>query len=472
MNHSTAPLSEVARHVIAPAGITVTAWPSVRATCEAMGLTFDAWQDDLGKLITAKNATGTYAADMFAMSIPRQTGKTYLLGALVFAMCVKLPNLTAIWTAHRTRTAAETFKGMQALARRDKIAPHVAKVSLARGEESVNFTNGSRILFGARERGFGRGFAGVDILLFDEAQILSESAMDDMVPATNASPNPLILFAGTPPKPTDPGEVFTMLRADAMSGDVQEVGYVEISAERGADLDDRTQWRRMNPSYPHRTSERAILRMRKALSDDSFQREAMGIWDEFSLHQPVIKAAQWAELIDVGPNISVKPDAIAVDMSHGRDISIAAAWAEENSTHIEEVWSGTDPVAALDWITARAGRRTTVMVDSIGPASSLVPDLRTRKCKVRVTTAADMSRACGLFENSVKSQTVTHADQETLTDALLHARKRPIRDAGGWGWDRSDAHKDIHPLVAATLALLGAAENKRGVRATSGATFV
>lgn len=438
-----------------------------------MGLTFDRWQDDLGRLITARKPSGLLAADMFAMSISRQSGKTYLLGALAFAMCVKNPNTTAIWTAHRTRTAAETFKNMGALARRDKIAPHIARVSLARGEESVNFTNGSRILFGARERGFGRGFAGVDILIFDEAQILSESAMDDMVPATNAAPDPLILFAGTPPKPTDPGEVFTMLRADALSGDVDEIGYVEFSADRGADLDDRTQWRRMNPSYPHRTSERAILRMRKALGDDSFKREAMGIWDEFSIHQPIVKPAHWAELIDVGPNISVKPDAIAVDMSHARDISIAASWAEESSTHIEEVWAGADPVAALDWITARAGRRTTVMVDSIGPAASLVPELRTRKCKVRVTTAADMSRACGLFENAVKSQTLTHADQESVTDALLNARKRPVRDAGGWGWDRSDANKDIHPLVAATLALLGATENKRATRTGgSGATFV
>ena len=31
------------------------------------------------------------------------------------------------------------------------------------GDEEVRFTNGSRILFGARERGFGRGIAGVEI---------------------------------------------------------------------------------------------------------------------------------------------------------------------------------------------------------------------------------------------------------------------------------------------------------------------
>jgi hypothetical protein len=437
-----------------------------------MGLAFDRWQSDLGRLLTAKRADGVFAADISAMSIPRQVGKTYLLGSLVFALCVKQPGLTAIWTAHRTRTAGETFKGMQGLARRDKVAPHIAKVALARGEESILFNNGSRILFGARERGFGRGFAGVDVLIFDEAQILSESAMDDMVPATNAAPNPLILFAGTPPKPTDPGEVFTMLRADALSGEVEDICYVEISADRGADLDDRSQWRRMNPSFPHRTSERAILRMRKALGDDSFRREAMGVWDEFAVHQPVVRAAQWAELIDIGPSDSVKPDALGVDMSHGRDISIAAAWTEQDSIHLEQVWAGADPALALDWIAEKAGRRIPVVVDSIGPASSLVPELRARKVKVRFTTAADMSRACGLFENAVTSEALTHSGQKALGDALEGARKRPIRDAGGWGWDRSDPNKDIHPLVAATLALLGAAENKRAGRVGSGATFV
>ena len=437
-----------------------------------MGLTFDRWQDDLGRLIMARKASGVLAADMCAMSISRQSGKTYLLGALVFAMCVKTPNLTAIWTAHRTRTAAETFKNMQALARRDKIAPHIDKVSLARGEESVRFTNGSRILFGARERGFGRGFAGVDVLIFDEAQILSESAIDDMVPATNAAPDPLILFAGTPPKPTDPGEVFTALRSDAMSGEVEEITYVEFSADRGADLDDRSQWRRMNPSYPHRTSERAILRMRKALGDESFRREAMGIWDEIAIHQPVVKASRWAELIDVGPASSTKPDAIAVDMSHSRDVSIAAAWTESDSTHLEEVWAGADTALAIDWIVEHAGRRIPVMVDSVGPAASLVPELRARKCKVRMTNGADMARGCGLFENAATAGTLTHANQDSMNAALVGARKRPIRDAGGWGWDRRDPSVLIHPLVAATLALLGAAENKRANRtAGSGAQF-
>ncbi len=466
-------LSEVARHVIKPEGIVSTSWPSVRHECNVnMGLYFDRWQDDLGKLVCAKRSDGLYAADMFAMSIPRQTGKTYFLGALVFALCKMNPGTTVIWTAHRTRTAAETFKSMQALAKREEIAPHIASVHTGNGKEAVHFVNGSRILFGAREKGFGRGFAKVDVLIFDEAQILTENAMDDMIPATNASPNGLILFAGTPPKPTDPGEVFTNLRQEALDGESDEVAYVEISADEDADPDDERQWRKMNPSYPHRTSRRAITRMRKALSWDSFRREAMGIWDKLDVHQAVIKPALWRDLADPeGPEEGAKPNALGVDMSHGGAVSIGACWLiDDESRHVEQVWAGSDTAAAVEFIVERAGRRIPVVIDAASPANALVPELKRQRVKVRVTGASDMAKACGLFENNANADTMTHGEQSDVTDALKGARKRPIRDAGGWGWDRRDPTCVIHPLVAVTLALLGALDAPK--RSSGGAMFV
>ncbi|QWK51343.1 terminase [Mycobacterium phage Stinson] len=465
-------LSEVARHVIKPEGITSTSWPSVRHECNVnMGLYFDQWQDDLGKLVCAKRSDGLYAADMFAMSIPRQTGKTYFLGAIVFALCKMTPGTTVIWTAHRTRTAAETFKSMQALAKREQIAPHILNVHTGNGKEAVLFTNGSRILFGAREKGFGRGFAKVDVLIFDEAQILSENAMDDMVPATNASPNGLILFAGTPPKPTDPGEVFTNLRLDAINGESDDVAYVEISADENDDPDEESTWRKMNPSYPHRTSARAIRRMRKALSWDSFRREAMGIWDKISVHAQVIKPSLWRDIADpLGPEPGAKPASLGVDMSHGGAISIGGCWLlEHEQRHVEQVWAGTDTAAAVEFIVERAGRRIPVVIDDASPAKSLVPELKRRKVKVRITYAGDMAKACGLFKNNAEGDTLTHGDQLDLTEALKGAKQRPIRDAGGWGWDRRDPTCVIHPLVAVTLALLGALD---APKRSGGAMFV
>ena len=104
------PLSEVARHVIAPTGIKSTSWPKVRDTCHRLGWGFDGWQDGAGKLILSKRSDGSYAADTIVFSIPRQVGKTYLIACIIFALCLLEPGLKVIWTAHRKTTAAETFR--------------------------------------------------------------------------------------------------------------------------------------------------------------------------------------------------------------------------------------------------------------------------------------------------------------------------------------------------------------------------
>jgi hypothetical protein len=166
-------------------------------------------------------------------------------------------------------------------------------------------------------------------------------------------------------------------------------------------------------------------------------------------------------MADVGPADGVRPDAIGVDMSHGRDIAIAGCWIEGESAHIEQVWAGTDPVHALDWLLERAGRRIPIILDAASPAASLVPDLKARRCQVVVTTAAQMGQACGVLENRIATDSLTHAAQPKVTDAILGARRRPIRDAGGWALDRSDPTQSIYPIVAATLALYGATSHRR-----------
>jgi hypothetical protein len=51
--------------------------------------------------------------------------------------------------------------------------------------------------------------------------------------------------------------VFASDFRSAIDGDSDETLYIEISADRDADSMDREQWRKANPSYPHRTPERA-----------------------------------------------------------------------------------------------------------------------------------------------------------------------------------------------------------------------
>ena len=459
---STPRLSEVARHVVFPPNIVTSGWPKVRAQCAEMGVTFDGWQEGVGTLTLGKRADGKYAATVggIVLSIPRQVGKTFLVGMIVIALCVLNPGLTVLWTAHRTRTASKTFQSLQGMVKRRKVWPHISAICTANGEQEIRFTNGSIIMFGAREQGFGRGFDEVDIEVFDEGQILSEKALEDMVPAANQSRHEsgaLLFFMGTPPRPSDPGEEFTNRRLKALSGKSENMVYVEFSADRDADPDDHKQWAKANPSFPHRTPVESMERMRENLTDeDSFLREALGVWDS-TLTQQVIAPELWAACADT-ESAPTSRFVLAVDVSpdQSRAAVAFAGIRPDGSVHVEL----DEQRAGTAWLAAHIAKQceflniTTVVIDEASAAAPLVEELKRRKVrKVTTTRAVDMAFACTDFAGLVESGDLHHTDQPQVNAALAMARKRPLMDA--WAWNRKTADADITPIVAATLAVWG-----------------
>lgn len=458
---STPKLSEAARHLVLPAGIVSTGWPAVRDTCGNLGVRFDPWQDGAGRAILGKGADGLYAADAVVLSIPRQVGKTYLIGWLCFALCLIFPNLTILWTAHRYKTATETFQSMKGMSRRQRVRPHIVKVTQGAGDQVIYFRNGSRILFGARERGFGRGFADVDAVVFDEAQILTEAAIDDMIPATNVAANPLILYIGTPPKPTDPGEVFTRHRDEALSGTSSDELYIELSADDDADAMDREQWAKANPSYPHRTTDRAMLRMLKNLTPEAFLREGLGIWGEPETAEPVIPAEAWEACRD--PESKRVGDAVlALDVSPDRAFA-AVSMAALNGDGIpmgQVVRHGPGATWAVPEVGAivRAKGIHRVVVDSVGPPKNLIPDLIEEvgdAAEVLVMKSGDVTDAFGDLFDGVMTGQRRHLGQPELDASLAAATTRLIDSRKAW--DRRRDGDDITCLVSYCHALWGQA---------------
>lgn len=425
-----------------------------------LGIRFDRWQDGAGRLILAKRADGSYATSIggVVISIPRQVGKTFLVGWVVFSLCLLFPGLTVIWTAHRLRTATETFASMAAMARRRRVAPHIETVVRGSGDEAIIFRNGSRILFGARERGFGRGFTLLDVLVFDEAQILTDNAIDDMVPATNQSPNPLLIFTGTPPKASDAGEVFCSKRSRALSGKSDDMAYIEFSADPDADPDDREQWAKANPSYPLRTPELAMLRMRENLTDDSFMREALGIWDSVGGSR-VIDAESWAIVADQA-SMAIDQLALGISVAPDRSVSSVALGGlrADGLGHVEldEHRSGTGWI--VSWVAGRLERNAirAVVMDALSPATSLLEEFAKKGIRVTTTTGIQYANACGNFYDGVMDATFKHTDQPQVNVALSVVGKRPMGTSGAWVWNKKTTDADITPVDAETLALWGA----------------
>lgn len=440
-----------------PKGIVTTGWPAVKARGAELGFTYDPWQDGAGRITFGKRANGKYAATVggIVWSIPRQIGKTFSVGSWLMVLCILFPGLKVVWTAHRLRTSTMTFRSMQAMAKRPKLWPHIDHIRTANGEQEIGFTNGSVILFGAREQGFGRGFEEVDVEVFDEAQILTEKALDDMVPAANQARHPhgaLLFFIGTPPKPTDPGEAFTIRRTKALSGKSKDMLYIEFSADPDAKPDDRKQWSKANPSYPKRTPLESMLRMREnLLSDEAWMREALGVWDDPELNASDINPIAW--------KLCAKPKAVVNgSRALGLDVTLDQSWAAISGAgmasgvmHLETVShrKGTGWVVEAAVELQAKHPNVALVVDERSPAASLIPDLEQAGVLLVKANTSHVTDGCAWMFTAITDGNVTHADDE-MTQAVAATKKRPVNDRFAWGRKQSAA--DISTFNAATLA--------------------
>lgn len=462
-------LSEIAQRLLRPDGIVSSDFSMIDRAAVKAGIRYDLWQKGFLWLLFGKNADGKYACGSggAVLSSCRQIGKTFMVGTSMFILCAGRRGTLVIWTAHHTRTSDETFNDMCEQARNPKLAPYVENIRRANGQQEIRFTNGSRIMFGARENGFGRGLHSADIEVFDEAQILTVKALDNLIPITNTSPNPLIILMGNPPKPGDASEAFAEKR-DAAIKKTDGMLYVELGADRDADPDDREAWAKANPSYPKRTSEQAILRMRNLLAEDSFRREALGIWDE-NVTQRAIDPKLWGDASTV-----IIPDdgvpSFALDMPPDRStLVIGNAIRFPDDTALIQMAAIRDARRngtqwSVEWLKERWSKTAAVVIDAQSPAMSLLPELRKAHIRVTVTSMQEMGRAYGRFQDMLTSGKLKHLPDEKqpqLAAAVNGAITRNLGASGALAWNKLGADVDISPLVACTLALYGAFTSKR-----------
>lgn len=458
MTSSTPKLSEAARHLILPEGITSTGWPAVRATCARLGITFAPWQDGAGTAILGKRKDGLYAADAVVLSIPRQVGKTFLIGSITIALCIIEPKTLAIWTAHHGATAADTYRDLKAIAQQPEVAPHVRAVYDSGARMEILFTNGSRLLAGAREHGFGRGMKKVGILIFDEAQILTGKTAEAMVPTTNRAKNPLVFYMGTPPRPSDPSEHFMLMRQEAISGESTDTFYLEFSADPNADPMDREQWAKANPSYPLHTTARAILRMRKNLKGPgAFEREALGIWDG-TAKLGVFSSGAWSRCATTDEPPEPEALGIAADVDQTW-LSLAAAGGEHIGS-VLRVRFDRDRSRFVDEVERIAtARNLPVGIDKKGPAAPLIAELEERGVAVVGGGLEDFVQAGADLRDAVETSELLHGNYDDLNEAVDAATWRKVGDRRVLGRKSGE----ISMLEAATWARWAARQDVESV---------
>lgn len=497
---STRRLSEVARHLVVPSGIVDTLWFEVEERCREFGDEFDTWQDGLGQIVLGVREDGSFAATVggITLSIPRQVAKTFIVMRIVVALCTLFPNLTVIWTAHRLRTTTYTFQNFKSMVLRPTVRGYLRSgmndgtaIRDANGEQAIPFKNGSVILFGAREQGFGRGFDRVDIEVFDEAQILTLKALEDMVAATNQSQfefGALLFYMGTPPRPTDQGDVFKERRREALAFKAgapdftapavgEDSLYVECSADHDADPEDREQWAKANPSYPHRTPLRSLLRLRKNLpGTESWAREALGIWDADDTQEGPISPARWAQLIDGDSMATDETLTLALDAPLDRKSATFSVYGKRSDglRHIAIRYGlpnskKNETVADVARIAKMLcdGHKVSLHMPPNSPARAWKDDLAAAGVEVIEIKPAAFTEAQAMIEQAVTEGAIRHRGQPEMNVAVKGLAARVSGDTDPWSRRTSGAN--VAPLFAAAAA---AAADTGGVATESAAVDI
>ncbi|WP_221689975.1 hypothetical protein [Gordonibacter massiliensis (ex Traore et al. 2017)] len=433
----------------------------------AYGLSPDPWQEAVLDAWLGRDAADRYTATTCGLSVPRQNGKNGILEMReLYGMCANGEKI--LHTAHEVKTARKAFIRLCSFfdnARQyPELAAMVVQIRRTNGQEAIVLANGGSIEFSARSRGTARGFT-VDVVVFDEAQELTDEQLEAMLPTLSAAPsgNRQFIYTGTPPGPNSPGEVFGRTRKAAIEGSDKRLAWHEWSVESIGDVADRDRWYATNPAMGIRISEEFTESELTSMSEDGFARERLGWWSSASANA-VIGAAEWGALATDAPPSGGKR-AFGVKFSpDGANMALSVALKPRDGTPYVELIehrSMRDGVTWIaDWLIERKADTAAVVVDGRSQADTLVTLLREGGMPKKAVVVAGTGGAIASssrFLNAVREKKISHYGQPALDESVTSATKRPIGREGGWGWGGDDST----PVESATLAYWGVMTTKR-----------
>ena len=439
----------------------------------AYGCTLDPWQQLVLDSWLGKDEDDKYTVTSAGLSLPRQNGKNVCLEAREFFGLV-VNGEKILHTAHQVRTSKKSFRRLAAMftdKKHPEITDIVKNIRYTNGEESIELDNGGLIEFSARSRQAARGFDGISLVVFDEAQELMDDQVEAIMATLSASQTGTrqLLYTGTPPYPTCPGEVFRRRRQACIDNPSKHDAWHEWSVDADSiakiNVQDKTLWYMCNPALGIRLEEEFTEEEMRSMSPDGFARERLGWWNPTA--RTNIDYAIPSDLWDSCKSEEVAPEgktAYGVKFSpDGSEVALCVAvLPKEGPARIELIErrpTGMGTQWLADWLNTRYGKASCVVIDGRNGVDVLTDKVkevwRAFNSVVRPNSREVIAAVSTLMDDLSEKKVTWFAAQEDLRESAVTSAKRPI--GGGWGFGGENSA----PIEAASLALWGAKNSKR-----------
>lgn len=438
---------------------------------EAVGLyeeskrTAQDWQRLLLNDIMACDPDGIWIHQKFGYEVPRQNGKGEILVMREFWGLVNGERICH--TAHKTSTSHSAFVRLVKVLTdagyveqgRKKQGVEVPEKSFKStkqyGLEQIFLENGGYIVFRTRTEagGIGESF---DLLIIDEAQEFTGTQQAALIYTIAASPNPQMLFCGTPPTISSKGDVFVNMRKRVLSGNSYETGWAEWSVYQiPRDILNPDLWYETNPSLGTILQERTI-RNEDVSNKLDFVIQRLGYWHSYELKSEITEK-DWKRL-----SVPVLPDLtggkyLAVKFGvDGKNVTLSIAMKTKEQKIFVECIDCVPQSQGFGWILdfcKRCRNLGAVVIDGKGNAEQLSEALKTNvSCRVVIPTTEEAIVAYSAFKRAVDEGTMIHRGQPSLIQAVSNCEKRLIGRNGAFGFRSLREEIDISLVESVALS--------------------
>lgn len=435
------------------------------------------WQQRVADVALEVNLdTGRLAYREVRLTVPRQSGKTSLMLALVLHRALGGARQQIRYTAQTGADARKKWQDDWLPILRASRFKGFYRERLTNGHEALLFVNGSLQGLLATTESSGHG-GSIDLAISDESFALPDARVEQAVkPAMITRPDPQFWIpstVGTPKKsPYLYGKTLSGRKiAEQQSEDESKrrgVAYFEWSANEDDDpMDPRTWWRCM-PALGYTVTEDAVADDLQSMLDDpklglnEFRRAYLNQW-VLAMGDPIVPLDHWRSLARVDAprppwvvlGLSVAPeDAYASVVAAGEDLVGIQTGVVEQGEGVDWLLPPPDDPEARSGALAELVERYDhpwVIVDEKSCAH-LLPEIERVAGfeRVRRVGQSEMPAACAFWLRLAKQSRVLHRDEPELMVALAAAERRRVLDR--WTLSQAKSGGDITPLVAQVLA--------------------
>lgn len=430
---------------------------------ESLGKPLMPWQQHVADVaLEIDPATGRFAYREIILTVPRRSGKSTLLLALLIHRMLAMgrPQVAAftMQNALQARMRMRREWHSEILSR----SPALAKVYSFTGQpgaEALMFTNGSRIEVTASTASSGHG-ATLDLAVVDEAFDQPDDRLEQAFrPAIRTQPDAQLWWVSTAGGPSDRWFRSKVEAGRALVGDSHGTAIFEWSAPDDADASDPAVWWECMPALGYIRSDGSGL----TEADIAEDYRGMCVENENGFRRAYLN--QWVDLKTAG----------AFDLAAWHDLTDTTADRRSGSFGVATAPDRSWSAVAVAW--ARPDGLTQALLLDYRPGASWV-DGRVRELRSKhggqafcdtpsrglVAGATEPSgsvqaQAHNLLADAVEAGALRHGGEAALTTSVSAARWRAQGDTRVL--DRKGS-ADISPLIAVALAMHGLSSKPAG----------